>query len=141
LACRAALALRARHKRQVVPLVTVVLCSPNDITPDIPGDAGHGDADEGPTIVHDSTTLLAFPKSIASVHQLKIRMSVSEHGTPKVRTSRLKQLVYTYLVGRIAGNDGVFDSKGPTFFIVDGSSQLRRVRRQGHCFWSVTGGQ
>jgi hypothetical protein len=72
-------------------------------------------------------------------------MSVSGHGAPKVRTSRLKQLVYTYLEGgRIAGNDGVFDSKGPAcstvkntrlhYFtrrvIVDGSSQLHRVRRQ-----------
>ena len=45
MACRTALALRARCKRQVVALVTTVLCCPKDIIRAVPGDAGHGDAD------------------------------------------------------------------------------------------------
>ena len=44
MACRTALALRTRFKRQVVALVTAVLCLPIDIIRAVPGDAGHGDA-------------------------------------------------------------------------------------------------
>jgi hypothetical protein len=48
----------------------------------------------------------------------------------------LEQLVYTYIHGRIAGEVGVFDSK--VSIVVDGPSKLHRVRRKGHCFWSVS---
>ena len=44
MACRTALALRTRFKRQVVPLVTAVVCWPSNIIWAVPGDVGHGDA-------------------------------------------------------------------------------------------------
>jgi hypothetical protein len=57
---------------------------------------------------------------------------VSGHGEPKVRTSRLEQLVYTYPVGRIAGDIGVFDSK--VSIVVDGPSKLCELEGRGIVF-------